>query len=327
MRRRDFITLIASTATIWPFVAHAQQPAMPVIGFVTSGAANSNAHLIAAFRQGLSETGYVEQRNVAVEYLWAENRYERLPALVADLVRRKVSVIVAVGALSVALAAKQATATIPIVFGIGGDPVQLGFVANLNRPGGNLTGVTNLNTEVLPKRLELLREILPGTTAFAGLVNPNNPAAESQTRDLQAAARVLGLQLHVVHASTERDFDGAFATLVNLRASGLVIAGDGVFVNGSTRLAALALRHEMPAIFQFREFAAAGGLMSYGSGSGDQTRLAGVYSGRILKGEKPGDLPVQRSTKVELVINFRTAKMLGLTVPLTLRGRADEVIE
>src|SRR5262245_29948507 len=327
MRRRDFVTLLGSAAAIWPLVARAQQPAMPVIGFVTSGAASSNAHLIAAFRQGLSETGYVEQRNVAVEYLWAENQYERLPALVADLVRRKVSVIVAVGALSVALAAKQATATIPIVFGIGGDPVQLGFVANLNRPGGNLTGVTNLNTEVLPKRLELLREILPGTTAFAGLVNPNNPAAESQTRDLQAAARVLGLQLHVVHASTERDFDGAFATLVNLRASGLVIAGDGVFVNGSTKLAALALRHEMPAIFQFREFAAAGGLMSYGSGSGDQTRLAGVYSGRILKGEKPGDLPVQRSTKVELVINFRTAKMLGLTVPLTLRGRADEVIE
>src|SRR5262249_3723771 len=261
------------------------------------------------------------------EYRWAEDRYDRLPALAADLVSRKVAVMVATGALPVALAAKQATTTIPVVFGIGGDPVQLGFVANLNRPGGNITGVTNLNTELLPKRLELLREGLPGTTAIAGLVNPTNPAAESQTRDLQAAARILGLQLNVLHASSESDLDATFAALGKLRSGGLVIAGDGLFVGQSKQLAALALRHAVPAIFQFREFAAAGGLMSYGGSSVDQSRLAGVYSGRILKGERPGDLPVQRSTKVELLINFKTARMLGLTVPLTIRGRADEVIE
>jgi putative ABC transport system substrate-binding protein len=326
MNRREFMSALGVGAA-WPHATQAQQPAVPVIGFLTSGSANSNAHIVDALHQGLSEVGYVEHRNVAIEYRWAEDQYDRLPALAADLVRLKVAVIVAVGALPVTLAAKQATATIPIVFGIGGDPVQLGFVANLSRPGGNLTGVTNLNTEVLPKRLELLREVLPGKTSIAGLVNPANPAAESQTRDLQAAARILGLQFHIVHASTEGDFDAVLATQVKLRASGLVIAGDGVFVSGSKKLAALALRHEVPAIFQFREFVAAGGLMSYGSSSGDQSRLAGHYSGRILKGEKPSDLPVQRSTKVELIVNFKTAKTLGLAVPLTLRGRADEVIE
>ena len=327
MRRREFLIVLGLAAAAGPLAAQAQQPAMPVIGFLMSGSPNSNAHVIAAFQQGLNEAGYSEQRNVAIEYRWAEEQYDRLPALAADLVRRKVAVMVATGALPVALAAKQATTTIPVIFGIGGDPVQLGFVANLNRPGGNITGVTNLNTELLPKRLELLREVLPGTTAIAGLINHTNPAAESQTRDLQAAARILGLQLNVLHASSESDLDAAFGALVKLRSGGLVIAGDGLFVGRSKQLATLALRHAVPAIFQFREFTAAGGLMSYGGSSVDQSRLAGVYSGRILKGEKPGDLPVQRTTKVELIVNFKTAKTLGLTVPLTLRGRADEVIE
>jgi len=326
MRRREFIGVLGSAA-VWPLAARAQQTALPVIGHLSAGSPNANADIVAAFRQALSEPGYVEHRNVAIEYRWAEDHYDRLPALVADLVRRQVAVIAAVGALPVALAAKQATATIPVVFGIGGDPVQLGFVANLNRPGGNLTGVTNLNAEVLPKRLQLLHEVLPGTTAIAGLVNPTNPAAESQSRDLQAAARTLGRPFHVVHASTEDNFDAAFAALAKLPAAGLVIAGDGLFVSRSKQLGALTLRHAVPAIFQFPEFTAAGGLMSYG---GDRTlisRLAGVYVGRILKGEKPADLPVQQATKVDLVINLKTAKALGVTIPLSLRGRADEVIE
>jgi putative ABC transport system substrate-binding protein len=327
MKRREFITLLGGVAAAWPLAARAQQPAMPEIGYLNSGSPNANPDLMAAFRQGLNAAGYVEGRNVAIEYRWADDQYDRLPALAADLVRRQVAVLAAVGALPVALAAKAATATIPVVFGVGGDPVALGLVASLNRPGGNLTGVTNLNTEVLPKRLELLREVLPGTTAIAVLVNPTNPAAESQSRELRAAARILGLQLHVAHASIESDFAAVFAALVQRQVGGLVIAGDGLFVSRSEQLAALALRHAVPAIFQFREFTAAGGLMSYGSSRTDQSRLAGIYSGRVLKGEKPADLPVQRSTKVELVINFKTAKTLGLTVPLTLRGRADEVIE
>ena len=331
MRRRELIALLGGAAApsiLWPRAARAQQSAMPVIGFLSVGAPDRLADVTRGLNQGLNEAGFFDGRNVVIDYrLGPDDQYDRLPAMAADLVRRRVAVIVAVGALPNALAAKAATSTIPIVFSIGGDPVQLGLVASLARPGGNLTGATNLNTELLPKRLELLHEVVPTAANIALLVNPTNPAAERQSRDLQAAARALGLQLHVLKASTEHDFDTTFATLARLRADGLVIAGDGLFVNRSEQLGALARRHAVPAIFQFRDFAAAGGLMSYGSSRGEQTRLIGAYAGRILKGEKPADLPVQQTANVELILNLKTAKALGLTVPLTLLGRADEVIE
>jgi putative tryptophan/tyrosine transport system substrate-binding protein len=328
IRRREFITLLGGTAAVWPLTAHAQQPAMPVIGWLSSESPGPYASRLRAFHQGLSETGYVEGRNVAIEYRWAEShQVDRLPALAADLVRRQVTVIATPGSTAAALAAKAATATIPIVFQIGTDPVELGLVASLNRPGGNLTGVTSLNAELGPKRLEVLHELVPAATVMGLLVNPtDNPNLESQLRDLQAAARTLGLpQLHVLHASTERDFDGAFAELVQLRAGGLVIGANTLF--SIEQLAELAIRHAVPAISPYRDFAAAGGLMSYGGSLPDQHRLVGNYTGRILKGEKPADLPVQQVTKVELVINMKTAKALGLTFPITLLGRADEVIE
>jgi putative ABC transport system substrate-binding protein len=321
MRRREFITLLGGAAA-WPRVARAQQPAMPVIGFLGGG----SPQLGAAFRQGLGETGYVEGRNVTIEYRGAENQFDRLPALAADLVRRQVTVIYA-SSTRPSLAAKAATTTIPIVFYTGTDPVQSGLVASLNRPGGNLTGVSGLVVEVGPKRLEMLHEAVPTATLIGLLLNPTCPFVETESRDQQAAARILGLRLHVLYASAERDFDAAFETLVQVQAGGLVIGGDAFFTSRSEQLAALALRYAVPTIYQYREFAAAGGLMSYG-GSGTETgRLAGMYTGRILKGDKPADLPVQRGTKVELVINMKTAKALGLTFPLTLLGRADEVIE
>jgi putative ABC transport system substrate-binding protein len=326
MQRREFITLIGGATATWPLAARAQQPALPVVGFLSGGSAWESAHLVAAFRQALGQTGYVEGRNVSVEYRWAEGHYERLPTLAADLVRRQAAVIVAVGTPAV-LAAKAAITTIPIVFRIGVDPVELGLVASLNRPGGNLTGVVSLDVEIEPKRLEILHEAMPKATLVGALVNPDSPAAETQSRGLQAAAGSLGLQIHIVHASSERDFDTAFATLVQMRAGGLVIGADTFFYNRSELLAALALRHALPAIFEYREFAAAGGLMSYGGNVTEPTRVVGTYTGRILKGEKPADLPVQRATKVELIINMKTAKALGLTFPLTLLGRADEVIE
>jgi len=280
-----------------------------------------------AFRQGLQESGYVEGRNVAIEYRWAEGRIDRLPALAAELVDRRVSVI-ATTTLPAAFAAKAATTTIPIVFETGGDPVQLGLVASLNRPGGNVTGVTQLNQEVAPKRLELLHELVPAARVVAFLVNPADPAsAEPVLRASQAAAHTLGLDLHVLNASTERDFDGVFANVIRLRAGGLVIGSDAFFTARREQLAALALHHAVPAVYQSREFAAAGGLMSYGGSLTDSYRLAGVYVARILKGEKPGELPVQQGTKVELFLNLKTAKALGITVPLPLSGRADEVIE
>jgi putative tryptophan/tyrosine transport system substrate-binding protein len=326
MKRRAFITLLGGAAS-WPLTARAQQEALPVIGFLNSETPGGYAPRVAAFRQGLSEVGFVESRNVAIEYRWAEGHNDRLPALAAELVRRPVAVIAAAGMTS-ALAAKSATTTIPIVFSAAVDPVAEGLVASLNRPGGNLTGVTSLNVEVGPKRLELLHEVVPSATSMALLVNPTNPSiAEPFSRALQAAARALGLQLHVLHASSEREIEVAFATLVKLGAGGLVIMPDQLFLVRSEQLAALTVRHAVPSVHLFRKFAAAGGLMSYGTEEAEYYRLVGTYVGRILKGEKPADLPVQQTTKVELIINLKTARALGLSVPLPLVGRADEVIE
>jgi putative ABC transport system substrate-binding protein len=325
MRRRDFLTLLGGAAAAWSLAAHAQQPAMPVIGFLNPGSPEASADRVAAFRKGLSETGYVEGRSVAIEYRWANAQIDQLPALAADLVRRRVAVIFEFGTLPIA--SKAATATTPIVFVTPDDPVKLGLVASLNRPGGNLTGATILTTEVLPKRLELLHELVPTAAKIALLVNSTNPAAEAQSRDVRSAARTLGLQIDVLNASSERDFDTVFATLAQLGAGGLVIAGDSVFGRRNEQLAALALRHGVPAISQTREFTAAGGLMSYGPSLPDAYHLAGVYTGRILKGDRPADLPVQQSTKFELIINLKTAKALGITFPLPLLTRADEVIE
>jgi putative ABC transport system substrate-binding protein len=324
MRRREFITLLGGTAA-WPLAARAQQPAKPVVGLL-SGALNP--FTARSFPQGLSEEGFVEGRNVVIDIRSAEGLTDRLPEMAADLARRRVYAIAALGIPSVT-AARAATTTIPIVFLGGFDPVAAGFVASLNRPGGNLTGVTTLALELGPKRLELLHELVPAAANIALLANPANPiSAEIQSSELQAAARTLGLPpLHVLSASSERDFEAAFAALMRLRAGGLVIANDALFNSRTEQLGTLALRHAMPTVFQFREFAAAGGLASYSSNPYDAARLVGVYTGRILKGEKPADLPVQRATKVELIINLKTAKAFGLTVPLSLRGRADEVIE
>jgi putative tryptophan/tyrosine transport system substrate-binding protein len=323
--RRQFITLLGGAAA-WPLAARAQQAAIPVVGFLTIAGPEAYAQLVAAFHQGLKEAGYVEGQNVAVEFRFAENQFDRLPALAADLVRRQVAVIVA-GGPAAAKEAKAAATTIPVVFQVGFDPVTLGLVTSLSRPGGNLTGVSSMNVELGPKLLELLHELVPTAAIIAVLVNPAYPGAETQSRDLQAAVHTAGLQPHVLHASTERDFATVFATLVQLRAGALVIGADTFFLSRSEQLAALTVRHAVPAISPYREFAAAGGLMSYGSSITDQFRRVGVYTGRILKGEKPGDLPVQQSTKIELIINLKTATALGLTLPLSLLGRADEVIE
>jgi putative ABC transport system substrate-binding protein len=331
MSRREFISLLGSAAApslLWPLAAPAQQSAMPVIGFLRSSSPDLYSDRLRTFRQGLKEAGYIEGQNVGIEYRWAEGQNDQLPTYAAQLVHHPVAVIVAAGGTPSALATKAATTTIPIVFGVAVDPIEVGLVGSLNRPGGNLTGVTNLNAEVGPKRLELVHELLPTATVIAVLVDPTVPAiAEAFSRDLMAAARTFGLQLHVLHASTERDFDAVFATLVKLRAGALIISLGTFFAARSEQLAALTVRYAVPAVFQYRPFAAAGGLLSYGSSETVYYHLVGIYAGRILKGEKPGDLPVQQSTKIELIVNLKTAKALGLTVPTALLVRADEVIE
>jgi ABC-type uncharacterized transport system substrate-binding protein len=328
MRRREFITLLGGVAAAWPLAARAQQTAMPVVGYVGTGSRETDAFRLPSFHQGLSESGYVEGRNVSIEYRWAEGHNDRLPAIMAELVRRKVAVIAVPASTPGALAAKAATSTIPTVFYIGLDPVELGLVASLNRPGGNLTGVTGWNVQVGPKRLELLHELIPTATIMALLVNPTSPdLAEADTRDQQAASRTLGVQLYVVHASSERDFDTVFEKLVQLRAGGLVIGTDSFFNTQKEHLAALTVSHGVPTIHQYREFVVAGGLMSYGSNTADLSRQVGVYTGRILNGEKPADMPVQQATKVDLFVNLKTAKALGLTMPTSILVRADEVIE
>jgi putative ABC transport system substrate-binding protein len=327
MRRREFIAGLGSAAVAWPAVAHPQQAATPVIGFLSVQSAEVDyKDVTVPFLQGLKETGHVEGQNVAVEYRGAENQYDRLPALAADLVRRRVAVIVSAGTPA-ALAAKAATATTPIVFVTGGDPVALGLVASLNRPGANLTGSANLATDLAPKRLQLLREVIPNAALFGVLADPAYPAIQSVIADLQAAARTLGLQLVVVYARTDRDFDPAFATFSQQHV-GAVLVSDSPFYNRRMeQLTALAARHALPTMFPYREHALAGGLMSYGSSIGYAYHQAGVYAGRILKGDKPGDLPVQQAVKVETVINLKTAKALGLTIPETLLATADEVIQ
>jgi putative ABC transport system substrate-binding protein len=326
LKRREFIMLLGGAAA-WPHAARAQQPAIPVVGFLNIESPEGYRAMAAAFRRGLAEFDYVEGQNVAIEYRWAEGRGERLPALAADLVRRQVTVIAAT-TTPAALAAKAATTAIPIVFEIGGDPVALGLVASLNRLGGNLTGVTQLTTGLVPKQLEVLHEMLPTAQVMALLVDPTQSATtEVETREAISAARTLGLELHILNASAETDFDGIFAKLIETKAGGLVISAAALFSSRSEQLGELMARRGVPAVYKQREFAAAGGLMSYGTNLVDAYRLAGVYTGRVLKGAKPADLPVQQAIKVELYINLKTAKALGLTVPLPLSGRADEVFE
>jgi putative tryptophan/tyrosine transport system substrate-binding protein len=327
MRRREFIALIGGTAAAWPLAARAQQPAMPVIGLLSGRSLNDSKPMMAAFRQGLLEQGFVERQNVAIEYRWAEGHYDRLPAMAADLAGRQVAAILAVGSVPSPLAAKAATSTIPIVFVVGGDPVKFGLVSSLNRPGGNVTGVSVLSGALTAKRLELLRELVPDAGIVACLVNPKNPEAESQLMDIRAAGRTVRQKIIVLNASLDHELNDAMATIVRERASGLLVGNDAFFVLRREQLVELAARHAIPTIYFLREFAEAGGLVSYGDSLTDAYRQVGMYIGRILKGMKPADLPVVQSTKVELTINLKTAKALGLAVPHTLLARADEVIE
>ena len=326
LRRREFITLLGS-ATAWPLAARAQQPAMPLVGFLNPTSPDPNVDLLRAFRQGLKETGYVEGENVAIEYRWAENQIDRMPALAAELVRKQVAVIATTGATVAASAAKAATTTIPIVFLTGADPVESGLVASLARPGGNLTGINLLTIDLTAKRLELLRELVPAATRVAVLANPAGPAPEAMLRDVETAARAMGLQVQVLNAGTSPEIDAAFASFVRERPDALFVGPDPFFVSRRVQLVHLASRHAVPAAYTQRDYAVAGGLMSYGSNLMDAFRQVGVYTGRILKGAKPADLPVVQPSKFELVINHQTARMLGLTVPDKLLATADEVIE
>jgi putative ABC transport system substrate-binding protein len=327
MKRRNFLAGLVGTTVAWPLTALAQQPAMPVIGFLNSASPQPFENYVAGFRAGLKETGYVDGQNVAIEFRWAEGHYDQLPEMATDLVRRKVAVLVATGGVPTVLAAKAATTTVPVAFAIGGDPVRFGFVTSLSRPGGNMTGVSLLVTQMETKRLGLLRALVPNAELIAILLNPNNPVATDEMREVQEAARAFGQQIHILPASSESEINAAFATVVQLHAAAMLVCADPFFNSQRDKIIALAARHAIPAIYEQREHALAGGLMSYGTSFSDGYRQVGIYVGRILKGDKPADLPVLQSTKFEFVINLKTAKALGIEVPPNLSAEADEIIE
>jgi len=327
MRRREFITLLGGAAVIWPLAARAQQPAMPVIGYLSARSPDDTAHLVAAFHRGLGEQGFVEGQNVTIEYRWALGQYDRLPAMVTELVRRPVTVLTATGGEPAALAAKAATSTIPIVFTVGGDPVKQGLVASYNRPGGNATGVSLLTSPLEPKRLGLLRELVPQATTIGVLLNPNLPQSGSQLSDVQEAARTINLQIRVLRASTDREIESAFETIATQRIRALAVTADPFFDTRREKLVALAARNAVPTMYHFREYVLAGGLVSYGIDASDGYRLVGVYTGRVLKGVKPEELPIMQATKFQLVINLKTAKALGIKISDNLLSLADEVVE
>jgi putative ABC transport system substrate-binding protein len=329
IRRRDFLTLLGGAAVAWPAVARAQQPAMPVVGFLDTGAPEPSTSYVAAYRKALEEAGFVEGRNITIEYRWAHNEVDRLPELAADLVRRRVAVISSPTSASAALALKAATTTIPIVCGTGSDPIGLGLVASLNRPGGNITGITNMVGDLGPKNLGILRELRPNATRFAALVEPNTPVSDERTRNLQEAAARIGLPIELFYAGTGREIDAAFDNLVQKKADALVVTASPSFLfnNRRVQIATSAIRYGIPAIYPSRIYAEAGGLMSYGADTADSYRQVGIYTGRVLKGEKPADLPIMRATKFEFIINLQTARLLRIEVPPTMLAIADEVIE